>query len=163
MNTSDAEKPPRKSPRLKQAPKVRDMLWCDFPKDAQLPEMWKRRPVIVVATGRSLYGAVTVIPCSTLEQDDNPWAVRLSSSIDGETSWAVCDKPTTVAVSRLSLEGNTRRRLSDEDFARVLAVMWRWLPVPRPPEQPAEAAALAETLDVVETIEVPAGRELAKE
>ncbi len=132
MNTSDAEKPPHVRPRLKQAPKVRDMLWCDFPKDAHLPEMWKRRPVIVIATDRALTGAVTVIPCSSQDQAGNRWAVPLDTPIDGRgPSWAICDKPTTVAVSRLSLEGNSRHRLPEAEFAAVLAVMWRWLPVPR--------------------------------
>ena len=133
MNESDAEKPPHVRPRLKQAPKVRDMLWCDFPKDAHLPEMWKRRPVIVIATDRSLGGAVTVVPCSSQDQTGNKWAVRLETPIDGKgPSWAICDKPTTVAVSRLSLEGNSRHRLPEAEFAAVLEAMWRWLPVPRP-------------------------------
>ena len=133
MNTSDAEKPPHVRPRLKQAPKVRDMLWCDFPKDAHLPEMWKRRPVIVIATDRSLGGAVTVVPCSSQDQAGNKWAVRLETPIDGKgPSWAICDKPTSVAVSRLSLQDNSRHRLPEAEFAAVLEVMWRWLPAPRP-------------------------------
>ncbi len=132
MNTSSAAKPPRIAPRLKQAPKVRDMLWCDFPQDAQLPEFWKRRPVIVVASDRTLAGAVTVIPCSSQDQAGNRWAYSLASPIDGvEPSWAVCDKPTTVAVSRLSLEGGVRHRLPEPEFAGVLDLMWKWLPVPR--------------------------------
>ena len=70
------------------------MLWCDFPKDAHLPEMWKGRPVIVIATDRSLGGAVTVVPCSSQDQTGNKWAVRLDTPIDGKgPSWAICDKP----------------------------------------------------------------------
>ena len=123
MPTSDAEKPPREAPRLRQAPKIGDMLWCYFPKDGQLPELWKRRPVIMIATDRAISGAVAVIPCSSQDQGANRWAVRLMSPIDGVgPSWAICGKPTTVAVSRLSLQGNSRRRLPEAGFAAAPAV-----------------------------------------
>lgn len=69
--------PPRVAPRLKAAPKIRNLYWCDFPEDAQLPEFWKRRPVIIVSRKRTLHGTVTVIPCSTDPQDDNEWAVNI--------------------------------------------------------------------------------------
>ncbi len=36
-------------PRIIAAPKIRQLYWCDFWCDAQLPEMWKTRPVIVVS------------------------------------------------------------------------------------------------------------------
>jgi hypothetical protein len=41
--------PPRVEPRLLVVPAIRELYWCDFPADAQLPEFWKRRPVIVVS------------------------------------------------------------------------------------------------------------------
>jgi uncharacterized protein YifN (PemK superfamily) len=56
--------------------------------------MWKGRPVIVIATDRSLGGTVTVVPCSSQDQTGNEWAVRLDTPIDGKgPSWAICDKP----------------------------------------------------------------------
>ena len=154
MNTSDREKPPRVPPRLKQAPKIRDMLWCDFPKDAQLPELWKRRPVIVIAADRTLGGAVTVIPCSSKPQDGNRWAFRLATPIDGiGPSWAICDKPTTVAVSRLSLEGNARKRLPEKEFTAVLTLMLTRLPslkraaLPRPSAEAEQVLPAVHQLD----------------
>jgi mRNA interferase MazF len=128
MTAGDSEKPPRVQPRLKQGPKVRDLYWCDFPQDAQLPEFWKRRPVLVLATDRSLSGALTVIPCSSQPQIGNKWAFRLSQTIDDNPSWAICDKITTVAVSRLSLHRGFKRRVSQQEFSAVLAIVLKWLP-----------------------------------
>ena len=91
--------PPRVQPRLLAVPAIRELYWCDFPADAQLPEFWKRRPVIVVSFKNTLRGAVTVIPCSSQDQAGNPWAYALATTIDGkQPSWAIWDKPTTVAV-----------------------------------------------------------------
>jgi mRNA interferase MazF len=88
--------PPKIAPRLKAAPKIRQFYWCDFPQDAQLPEFWKRRPIVVVSFKNTLHGAVTVIPCSTQAQSGNAYAFPLQTTIDGRAAWAVCDKPTTV-------------------------------------------------------------------
>lgn len=108
------------------------MYWCDFPKDAQLPEFWKCRPVIIVSYKNTLSGAVTVIPCSTQEQAGNQWAVKLSISMTkGEESWAVCDKPSTVAVSRLTPNPEGIPRLPEDDFNAVLSKLLVWLPKPK--------------------------------
>lgn len=48
--------PPRVPPRLKSAPKIRQVYWCDYWQDAQLPEMWKRRPVVIVSYRHTLFG-----------------------------------------------------------------------------------------------------------
>jgi mRNA interferase MazF len=135
---SDADKPPRIRTSLKQGPKIRDLYWCEFPKDAHLPELWKRRPVLVLATDRTLSGAVTVVPCSSQDQTGNKWAFRLGNTIDDSQSWAICDKITTVAVSRLSLDRLGKRRVSQEEFSAVLALVLRWLP--SPPRQPGSSA-----------------------
>jgi len=121
--------PPRIPTRLKAVPRIRQLYWCDFPNDAQLPEFWKRRPVIIVSFRNTLSGAVTVIPCSSQHQRDNPWAFPLVTTIDGKTSWAICDKPTTVAVSRLSVDQSGINRLSKTEFNAVLALVLKWLPV----------------------------------
>ena len=83
--TEEAEKPPRVAPKLKARPSIRQLYWCDFPQDAQLPEFWKRRPVVIVSYKNTLSGAVTVVPCSSQDQTDNEWAVRLKTTIDGAT------------------------------------------------------------------------------
>ena len=128
-----ADKPPRHPPSLKAAPKVGQLYWCDFPKDAQLPELWKMRPILMLSHQNHLYGAVTIIPCSSKEQTDNKWAIRLSVSIESDrTSWAICDKPTTVAVSRLKPYRGGPKRLTREEFNIVLAKVLDWLPKIRP-------------------------------
>ncbi|HET8918694.1 MAG TPA: type II toxin-antitoxin system PemK/MazF family toxin [Xanthobacteraceae bacterium] len=92
------ERPPRVDPHIPAAPAIRQLYWCDFPQDAQLPEFWKRRPVLIVSYKNTLRGAVTVVPCSSQDQAGNKWAIKLKTTINGEESWAICDKITTVAV-----------------------------------------------------------------
>ncbi len=128
---NDDVTPPHVKPRLKISPSIRELYWCDFPKDAQLPEFWKCRPVLVVSYRNTLHGAVTVIPCSTSDQAGNPWAVKLTTTIDDTFagSWAICDKVTTIAVSRLSSHRNGKRRLPEPEFNQILACLFKWLPV----------------------------------
>lgn len=124
----DEDKPPRVKPRLKSAPKVRQLYWCDFPKDAQLPEFWKRRPVIILSMNATLYGAVVVVPCSTQAQPDPKLAFPLQTTIDGRAAWAICDKPTTVAVSRLIPDKHGIVRMPMDEFHAMLAVVLSLLP-----------------------------------
>jgi mRNA interferase MazF len=128
LTGDDSRKPPRVKLRLKSLPKVREIFWCDFQSDAHLPELWKRRPVVIASFKHTLHGAVTVIPCSTQEQDANSWAVKLSTTIDGRDSWAICDKLTTVAVSRLSSDKRGIKRLSEGEFNELLKRSLQWLP-----------------------------------
>jgi mRNA interferase MazF len=129
MTTDETDKPPRVQPRIKAAPKIRQLYWCDFPRDAHLPEFWKCRAVLIVSFKNTLSGAVTVIPCSKQQQGTNPWAYGLTTFVDGiGPSWAICDKPTTVAVSRLSVDGCGINRLPEAEFNPILALMLRWLP-----------------------------------
>lgn len=126
------ETPPRIQPRLKSAPKVRQFYWCDFPQDAHLPEFWKRRPVIILSHKRmKLYGAVTIVPCSTQAQTNNDWAFPLKTTIDGRAAWAICDKISTVAVSRLLPDKDGIRRMPEDEFNSMLALVLDWLPSPR--------------------------------
>ena len=125
--------PIRIQPRLKSAPKVRQLYWCDFPKDAQLPEFWKRRPVVVISYKNTLYGAVTIIPCTTSPpKDDDPyskkWAFPLHTTIDNKKGWAICDKPTTVAVSRLLPNRTGTKRMPNDEFNNLLSLVLEWLP-----------------------------------
>ena len=130
--TINETRPPVVKPRLTSAPRIRQMYWCDFPEDAHLPEFWKRRPVIVMSYRNTLSGAVTVIPCSSLSQTGNPWAVPLSISMTpGGSSWAICDKPSTIAVSRLSADRMGIPRIPDADFNAALSKLLEWLPIPK--------------------------------
>jgi mRNA interferase MazF len=121
--------PPRVSPRLKAAPKIRQLFWCDFPKDAQLPELWKCRAVLIVSYKNSLHSSVSVLPCSSADQTGNPWACKQATTIDGrEDSWVLCDKITTVAVSRLSADRRGIIRVPEDEFNQALALLLEWIP-----------------------------------
>ena len=125
--------PPKVAPRLIAAPKIRQLLWCDFPQDAQLPEFWKRRPVIILSYRNTLHGAVTVIPCSTQAQAGNQWAFPLQTTIDGRAAWAICDKVDTVAVSRLLPDKSGIVRMPEPEFDDMLRLVLAWLPKPSAP------------------------------
>ncbi|WP_407156359.1 type II toxin-antitoxin system PemK/MazF family toxin [Bradyrhizobium sp. STM 3557] len=128
VTASVEEKPPRVPPRIKAAPAIRQLYWCDFPQDSHLPEFWKTRPVLIISFKNILSGAVTVLPCSSQAQTGNPWALELATTIDGERSWVICDKPTTVAVSRLTPDKKGIRRLPVSEFDPILALLFKWLP-----------------------------------
>ena len=88
----------------------------------------------MTAGDRRLSGTAVMVPCSSQDQGGDPWAVRLAMAIDGVgPSWAVCDMPATVAVSRLSLDRSGRRRLPPEEFTVVLALVLRRFPALTPP------------------------------
>jgi mRNA interferase MazF len=125
-------KPAWVPPQIKAAPKIRQIYWCEYWKDARLPEMWKLRPVIVVSYKNTLSGPCLVVPVSTEAQDDNRWARRLSISIEGDgvISWAVCNHPTTVSPSRFKQFNNGIPLLPKADFNQVLEKLMKWLPQP---------------------------------
>ena len=127
---SNPQKPPQVTPRLIGAPKIRQLYWCDFPLDAQLPEFWKRRPVVILSYRNSLYGAVSVIPCSTGDQAGNKWAVPMQTTIDGRASWAICDKLSTVAVSRLSVDRRGIAQMPVGELDDIVRCVLEWLPKP---------------------------------
>jgi mRNA interferase MazF len=134
-------RPPRIAPRIKAAPAIRQIYWCDFWTDAQLPEMWERRPVIVVSFKNTLTGSCTVLPTSSDPQDANPWAHKLPFKLtDVLGSWVICNHPVTVATSRFSQFGGKTPipRLSEEQFDPILRLLLKWLPVPNPLESPTE-------------------------
>lgn len=128
MSASNIETPPRIPPKLKSAPKIRQLYWCDFPKDAQLPEFWKRRPIIVLSKNATLYGTVLVVPCSTQEQPNPRLGFQLRTTIDGRVAWAICDKITSVAVSRLLSDQGKIIRMPEIEFNEMLAVVLDLLP-----------------------------------
>ena len=132
INAHVQDPPPRVAPRVTAAPSIRQLYWCDFPQDAQLPEFWKRRPVVIVSFKNTLHGAVTVVPCSTAAQPANRWAFPLQTTIDGRAAFAICDKLTTVAVSRLLPDKGGIVRMPVAEFDAMLRLVLAWLPVPAP-------------------------------
>ncbi len=127
---TDEAPPPRLAPRIKAAPRIRQVYWCDLPEDAQLPEFWKRRPVLILSKTAKLHGSVTVLPFTTKSQPDNPLAYPLASPIDGQRTWVICDYLTTVAVSRLHMPGRAVPRIGQDDFNRIAALALQGLPRP---------------------------------
>lgn len=122
-------KPPRKRPQIRSAPKIKQIYWCDFPEDAQLPEFWKRRPVLIFSQRRpALTGAVTVVPCTTVNQNNNKWAISIGTSFSDRETWAICDKITTIAVSRLSINKKNVSLLNDKIFQDIVNLVYEWLP-----------------------------------
>jgi mRNA interferase MazF len=142
MNAKPQAPPPKVAPRLIAAPRIRQLYWCDFPQDAQLPEFWKRRPVVILSFKNTLHGAVTVVPCSTQAQPGNKWAFPLQTTIDGRAAWAICDKVTTVAVSRLVQDKGGIARMPQAEFDGMLRLVLAWLPVPSAPPPAVPAAPL---------------------
>lgn len=125
---NEQNKPPKIKARLKSAPKIRELFWCDFPEDAQLPEFWKRRPVIILSKSSTLHGSVVVVPCSTSADQEPKKAFPLRTTIDGRAAWAICDKPTTVAVSRLVVDNKGVMRLPVDEFHEMLKMVLDQLP-----------------------------------
>ncbi|MBV1889277.1 MAG: type II toxin-antitoxin system PemK/MazF family toxin, partial [Proteobacteria bacterium] len=77
-----------------------------------------------------LHGVVTVIPCSTKAQSSK-WAFALHTTIDGKAAWAICNYPTTVAVSRLIPNKPNIVRMPDDEFNHMLKLVHGYLPQPR--------------------------------
>jgi mRNA interferase MazF len=138
--TGDIEPPPkgpepelrprRVQPRIIAAPKHGQIYWCDFWLDAQLPEMWKTRPVVVLSYKNTLHGPCLVVPITTEPQGNSPWAWQLSVSIDGRRNWVVCNHLYTVAPSRLSQVRTRIFRVPETEFNEILARVTAWLPRP---------------------------------
>jgi mRNA interferase MazF len=138
MNAQPQLPPPKIAPQVTSAPSIRQLYWCDFPQDAQLPEFWKRRPVVILSFKNTLHGAVTVVPCSTQAQPGNKWAFPLQTTIDGRAAFAICDKPTTVAVSRLVPDKSGIMRMPQAEFDDMLRLVLAWLPKPSTPPAPVQ-------------------------
>jgi mRNA interferase MazF len=97
----DDSAPPRIPSALTKPPRIKEIFWCQFPRDAELPEFWKVRPVVVLSRKVDLNGTVFVVPCTSCDQKGSSDAVEISTTIGGPKTWAICDKPVSVAVSRL--------------------------------------------------------------
>lgn len=133
VNKDDEGIPPRVKPKITAAPRARQMYWCDFwpAKQARLPEFYKTRPVVVLSHSNKLSGHCLVIPVSSAPQSDNRWSVKLSISLDGRESWAVCNHIYTVSTSRLHKHQGKIPKLSEVEFGELLKRVMACLPKPR--------------------------------
>jgi mRNA interferase MazF len=123
-------RPRRVQPRIIAAPKHGQIYWCDFWLDAQLPEMWKTRPIVVLSYKNTLHGPCLVVPVTTEPQGTSPWAWEISVSIDGRRNWVVCNHLYTVAPSRLSQVRGGIFRVPNAEFNEILKRVSAWLPRP---------------------------------
>ncbi|MGH6869873.1 MAG: type II toxin-antitoxin system PemK/MazF family toxin [Rhizomicrobium sp.] len=128
--TDEKTSPPWVEPQIIAAPKIRQLYWCDFWRDAMLPEFWKTRPVIVISYKNTLHGPCLVVPTTAIDQSGNAWAHRISVQIEGVQSWAVCNHLTTVSPSRFSQFSGRIPQVPEADFNAILAPIAKWLPVP---------------------------------
>ena len=135
--------PRRLAPRIKAAPRIRQIYWCDFEMDPILPEMGKTRPALIISPKNTLAGPCLVLPISTDPQEgvSAEWGHRLDRDLEpGQTSWVVCNHLYTVSTARLQpLYGKDIPRLGEEEFTRILAKLARWLP--RLPDRDAASPA----------------------
>jgi uncharacterized protein YifN (PemK superfamily) len=117
-------------------PKPRSVVYCDFT-GFRMPEMTKRRPVIVLRAHKRNRRLVYVIPLSTSPPDPpQPYHYRFACSPvvhSGPTeAWAKCDMVAVVSTERLTLSrqqqqcsaGRARDNvlmISEEEFAAIRA------------------------------------------
>ncbi|MHC1790662.1 type II toxin-antitoxin system PemK/MazF family toxin [Solidesulfovibrio sp.] len=123
---------------IKYAPKNGTLLICDF--DGIVPEMIKRRPVVVLSSVSP--GLAIVVPLSTTWPSPvMPWhynlhlADPLPKPYDNPVCWAKGDMVATVSFERLILpfKGKDRygkriyqiNQLPESDLVAVRAAVWR--------------------------------------
>lgn len=87
MNDKFSEKPPVYPVKIAHA-RIKQIYWCDFHHISCVhsPEMWKKRPVIIISRNNLQKGLVTVVPCTTDPRNDyNEWSVSIKNHIDNLT------------------------------------------------------------------------------
>jgi len=119
-------------PKLKSAPKIRQIYWCDLQKDFILPEFHKKRPVLIVSKKIKLYDKVTILPFSTKDQIENKNAINLGNVLqNNQDSWVICDYILTISVGRLQPFNKKILRLPEDKFDQVIELMLSILPKPQ--------------------------------
>jgi len=123
--------PPAVRATLKAAPAIRNVYWCEFPRDMRQPEFWKTRPVIVMSYKNTLSGPILVVPITTKPQIDDRWAVKLARNPNPKEDcdvWVVCNHLYTVGCGRLSAFGGVVPRLTPEEFRPIHELVLKWIP-----------------------------------
>ena len=59
----------------------------------------------------------------------------MRTTIDGRAAWAICDKVTTLAVSRLLPDKKGIVRMPQDEFEAMLTIVLEWLPKVPPPSK----------------------------
>lgn len=132
MKSKISKSPGQRPVRIKSAPRIRQVFWCDYPdpEHTEKPEFYKRRPVVVLSRKSTLHGVVTVIPLSGKPQTDSRNTLRIRSPIKGtDFCWAVCNHIDAVSTRRLDAPAGGIRKVSDDDFRGILKKACNNLPL----------------------------------
>ena len=118
--------------RIKSAPSIRQIYWCNFDMQPILPEMGKKRPALILSYKNNLKGHCLVLPISTSDQigSSAEWAHQLSLELEsGRRSYVICNHLYTVSTSRLQpLHKTSVPRLAESEFNQILTKVLAWLP-----------------------------------
>jgi mRNA interferase MazF len=133
--TEFSEKPPVYPVKIAHA-RIKQIYWCEFHHISCVhsPEMWKKRPVIIVSRNNEQRGLVTVVPCSTDPRNDsNKWSVAIKNPLDNRKVWVVCNAITSISISRLSLPmGGKPLSVEQVEFDMIVDKILRVLPIKKP-------------------------------
>lgn len=128
-------------------PRLGTVVQCDF-NGMVVPEMVKKRDVVVIARNKHNNHLVTVVPLSTTHPtrvEDYHHQLERNPRPDGDpnvTVWAKCDMLYTVSLARLSAYYTRTRRsgrqtaqmyVSDADFQAIQKGVAAALGLPFPP------------------------------
>lgn len=131
-NDGTASFPPKISASLTRAPRIGELYWCDLPVDAILPELWKKRSVVVISKNAHLHGTAIVLPTSS-DMEKNPKYMReISCSLDERVSYAICDKPMTLAIGRFYRPLGAPPKLPSAEVDELLRILYQVIPSPPP-------------------------------
>ncbi|MDE0304226.1 MAG: type II toxin-antitoxin system PemK/MazF family toxin [Albidovulum sp.] len=133
MKSASTKTPGTRNIRIKSAPKIRQVFWCNYPEleHTEIPEFYKRRPVVVISRKSTLYGVATIVPITGKPQKDSQNSLRIRSPINGRDAWIVCNHVHTVSTRRLDVPAGGIPRIPDDVFQEILKKVYRNLPLPR--------------------------------
>ncbi|WP_075358503.1 type II toxin-antitoxin system PemK/MazF family toxin [Caballeronia sordidicola] len=126
-------------------PRLGVVVQCDFA-GMVVPEMVKKRDVVVIARNKHNHHLVTVVPLSTTTPariEDYHHRLERNLRVDGDPNaevWAKCDMLYTVSLARLSMYYTRTRRggrqtvsmaVSQTDFQAIQAAVASALGLPK--------------------------------
>ena len=136
MTNGTSNTPGKRRIRIRSAPKTRQVFWCDYPdtEHTEVPEFYKRRPVVVLSRKATLHGVVTVVPLSGKPQTDSRNSLKIRSPIKGKSVWVVCNHVHTVSTRRLDAPTGGIPRVPNDVFREILKKICLNLPLLPPGE-----------------------------
>ncbi|MCY3878988.1 MAG: type II toxin-antitoxin system PemK/MazF family toxin [Rhodobacteraceae bacterium] len=131
MKNNTEKLPGERRLRIKSAPRIRQVFWCDYPnpEHTQKPEFYKTRPVVVLSRNSTLHGVVIVVPLSGKQQTDERNTLKIRSPIDGDDCWVVCNHVHTVSTRRLNPPSQVIPKVTEDDFEEIKEKVCNNLPL----------------------------------